>query len=348
LAEQAVKIARRIGDPATLAAALEGQWIAVEGPEALSRGDGLAQGERLIALGEQIGDKERVFAGHDYRMQSFWMLGDRAGVEVELEALGMLADELRQPAQRWHLGAARTVFALMEGQFGLSERLISETLALGERSASWNAVVSERLALFVLRRAQGRLAELEDTIERSTHEYPALLRFGCALAHLYAELGREGDARAAVDILLPRVLGQEHLDTEWFFSVSLLPDPCAFLGDEGAAAKLYSLLLPYEHVYALATLEAVFGSLARGLGVLATTLGRFDDAERHFEVAIETDRRMRARPWLAHGQHGLAATLLARGAADDRERALALLEEAAATYRELGMPTWESRATALA
>ena len=158
LAEQAVEIARRIGDPVTLAAALEGQWIAVEGPEALSRGDGIAQGERLIALGEQIGDKERVFAGHDYRLHCFWMLGDRAGVEVELEALGMLADELRQPAQRWHLGAARTELALMEGQFERAERLISETLALGQRSASWNALVSERLALFVLRRAQGRLA----------------------------------------------------------------------------------------------------------------------------------------------------------------------------------------------
>jgi tetratricopeptide (TPR) repeat protein len=269
-------------------------------------------------------------------------------VEVELEALGMLADELRQPAQRWHLGAARTVLALMEGQFERAERLISETLALGQRSASWNALVSERLALFVLRRAQGRLAELEDSMRRSTHQYPALLRFRCALAHLYAELRREGDARAVVDSLLSRDLGQEHLDTEWFFSMSLLPDPCAFLGDEDAAAKLYSLLLPYEHVYALAPIEAVLGSLARGLGVLATTLRRFDEAERHFAVAIETERRMRARPWLAHAQHDLAAMLLARGAADDRERAHVLLEEAAAIYHELGMPTWASRATALA
>jgi DNA-binding SARP family transcriptional activator len=348
LAEQAVEIARRIGDPVTLAAALEGQWIAIEGPEALARGDGIAQGERLIALGEQIGDRERVFAGHDYRLHCSWMLGDRAAVDVELEALGMLADDLRQPAQRWHLGAARTELALMEGQWERAERLISETLALGQRSASWNAIVSERLALFVLRRAQGRLAELEDILGRSTHEYPALLRFRCALAHLYADLGREGDARTAFDSLVSRDLGQEYLETEWFFGMSLLPYPCAFLGDEDAAAKLYSLLLPYEHIYALATIEAVFGSLARGLGVLATTLHRFDEAERHFEVAIQTERRMRAPPWLAHAQHDLAAMLLTRDAADDRERAHALLEEAAATYRELGMPTWASRATALA
>jgi hypothetical protein len=148
--------------PERAAAALEGAL------EALARGDGIARGEKLIALGEQIGDKERVFAGHDYRLHCFWMLGDRAGVEVELEALGMLADEVRQPSHRWHLGAARTALALMEGQFERAKRLIAEALALGQQAESWNALVSQRLALFVLRRAQGRLAELEDTVARRT------------------------------------------------------------------------------------------------------------------------------------------------------------------------------------
>ena len=165
------------------------------------------------------------------------MLGDRAGVEVELDALSTLAEELRQPAQRWHLGAVRTTLALMEGHLRTGGAADLRDAPLGQRSESWNAVVSQRLALFVLRRAQGRLAELEDTIGRSTHEYPALLRFHCALAHLHAELGHEEDARATFDTLLARDLGQEHLDTEWLFSMSLLPDPCAFVADQDAAAS---------------------------------------------------------------------------------------------------------------
>jgi hypothetical protein len=79
----------------TPAFALEGHWIAVEGPEQLSRGDAITVREKLISLGERIGDKERVFAGHDHRLHSFWMLADRAGVEVELDAVDTLADELR-------------------------------------------------------------------------------------------------------------------------------------------------------------------------------------------------------------------------------------------------------------
>src|SRR5205085_9560378 len=163
---------------------------------------------------------------------------DRAGVDVEIEVLRKLADELRQPAQRWHVGTGRTMLALMEGRFEEAEQLIEETLALGQRAQSWNAVVSHRLALFVLRRAQGRLAELEDTISRSVHEYPALMRFRCALAHLYSQLGRERDARATFDDLLSRDLAHEHVDAEWLFSIVLLADPCAALRDEGAAATL--------------------------------------------------------------------------------------------------------------
>jgi tetratricopeptide (TPR) repeat protein len=240
------------------------------------------------------------------------------------------------------------MLALMEGRFEEAEQLVAETLAVGQRAESWNAAVSHRLELFVLRREQGRLAELEDTIRRSVHEYPSLPRFPCALTHLYGELGRERDARAALGLMVSRDLAREHLDAEWLFTISLLADPCARLGDREVAERLYSMLLPYESLYAQAPVEATFGAMARGLGVLATTLRRFDDAERHFDVAIEIEQRMRARPWLAHAQQDLAAMLLARGAAGDSERALAVLEDALATYRELGMDAWAARVEALA
>ncbi len=343
LAEEALDIARRSGDSVTLAAAIEGHWIAVEGPELYLSGDAVEVADELIALGKQAGDNERVFAGHDHRLHCLWVLADRPGVDVELEALRALGAELRQPAQRWHVGTGETMLALMEGRFEEAERLVAETLAVGQRAESWNAAVSHRLELFVLRREQGRLAELEDTIRRSVHEYPSLPRFPCALAHLYGELGRERDARAALGLMVSRDLAREYLDAEWLFTISLLADPCARLGDLEGAERLYSMLLPYESLYAQAPVEATFGAIARGLGVLATTLRRFDDAERHFDVAIEIERRMGARPWLAHAQHDLGAMLLARGASGDSERARLLLDEALAGYRELGMDAWAAR-----
>jgi tetratricopeptide (TPR) repeat protein len=346
LGEQAVEVARRIGDERTLVFALEAHFIAVEGPDTV--GPGLDLGARLIALGEQTGDKERVFAGLDHRLKTFWQLGDRAGVDVELARMRTVAGELRQPVQRWHVGTGETMVALMEGRFDEAEERITATRALGERATTWNAVVTERLALFVLRREQGRLAELEDALKRSMHEYPALLRFRCALAHLYAELGREAEARAMLAPLLASNLAHEHVDAEWAFSMTVLAEPCALVADQSAMAKLYAVLAPYERLYAQAPVEAVFGSVARGLGVLATALRRFEDAERHFGVALDVEGEMRAVPWLAHARHGLAAMLLARDAPGDGDRAQALLTDAVATYRDLAMEAWVDRAARLA
>ena len=109
--------------------------------------------------------------------------------------------------------------------------------------------------------------------------------------------------------------------------------------------ELHALLAPYEGLYTVAPVEATFGSVARALGVVASVLERFDAAERHFAFAIETERKMKARPWRAHAQHNLAAMLLRRGAVGDDERALALLDEARDNYRELGMKSWAARAS---
>jgi DNA-binding SARP family transcriptional activator len=342
-AEEAMQIARRLDDPETLAIALEGHCTAVEGPD--TAGGGIEPGAMLVKLGDQTGDKERALIGHQYRLNGFWTLGDRVGVDVELDAIASLADELGQPAQRWILGTGQTMLALMEGRLEEAEQLISDTMALGRRSQSWNAVVSERFALFVLRRAQGRLAEFEDTIKRSVHEYPPLLRFRCALAHAYGELGRKRDASVVLSELMTHDLGNEHVDAEWLLSMTLLADPCAFLDDQDAAARLFALLAPYEDLYTVAPVEATFGSVARALGVIASVLERFEVAERHFAFAIETERMMRARPWRAHAQHNLATMLLRRGALGDDERALAVLSEARDVYRELGMKSWAARAS---
>jgi DNA-binding SARP family transcriptional activator len=343
--EEAVAMAQRIGDPAILAVAVEGRWIAMEGPDELAEGAGIVASEQMIALGEQVGDKERVFAGHDHRLHFFWMLCDRTAVDVELDTLAALADELRQPSHHWHIGTGRTMMALLEGRFDEAERLIEQTVRVGRRSESWNALVTQRVALFVLRREQGRLAEVADVMRRSVHEFPALLRFRCTLAHVELELGHEQEARAAVDAVLAYDLAREYRDAEWVFSLALLAGPAASVAEPPAVARLYALLLAYEQMYAMAPVEGVFGAVARALGVLAGALGRYDDAERHLDVAIDIERRMGARPWLAHAQHDLAAIIVARG---DPDRARPYLDEALKTYRELGMETWAARASTLA
>ena len=41
----------------------------MEGPELYLSAEAVEVADKLISLGEQIGDKERMFAGHDHRLQ---------------------------------------------------------------------------------------------------------------------------------------------------------------------------------------------------------------------------------------------------------------------------------------
>jgi tetratricopeptide (TPR) repeat protein len=72
-------------------------------------------------------------------------------------------------------------------------------------------------------------------------------------------------------------------------------------------------------------------------------MSRWDDAAQHFEQALVMNQRMGARPWLAHTQHDYAQMLLHRDSPGDRERAQELLDQALATYRELGMESYAAK-----
>ena len=54
------------------------------------------------------------------------------------------------------------------------------------------------------------------------------------------------------------------------------------------------------------------------------------------------------RPWLARTQNDYARTLFDRDDPGDRERAQELLDQALATYRELGMESYAAKASLLA
>jgi hypothetical protein len=99
-------------------------------------------------------------------------------------------------------------------------------------------------------------------------------------------------------------------DEEWLVSTGLLADAASALGEVGHAEVLYELLAPYADRIAISYPEVSTGAVARELGVLAATLGRRDDARRHFAAAVALHRRIGARTWLARTERD-AARLLA-------------------------------------
>jgi DNA-binding SARP family transcriptional activator/tetratricopeptide (TPR) repeat protein len=343
LSHEALEIARGIGDPETLAYALSGYLAAHQSPEFTPRQVTMAT--ELVELATETGDRERAAEGHESRAGPLIELGDMQGAKADVAAMAKLAEELRQPSQEWLVAVDSALVALLEGELAEAERLIAGARSRAERVLSWNATVSHGLQLYALRREQGRLQEVEDLVRRSVEEYPTYPIWRCVRAQMASELGYTAEAHEALEALAADGFAGLPFDEEWLVSLGLLAETATTLGDVERAADLYQRLLPYGDRVAYCYLEFSIGSVARYLGLSASTMERWDDAERHFGDALHVNERVGARPWLARTQEDYARMLLARAAAGDRDKALQLLADARSNYRELGMDAWAKRAS---
>jgi DNA-binding CsgD family transcriptional regulator len=127
-----------------------------------------------------------------------------------------------------------------------------------------------------------------------------------------------------------------------------LSEVCTFLGDARRAAVLYRCLLPYDgYTLVVGPTAVCYGAAAHYLGLLAATMGHWEDAQSHFTAALAMHARMGAKPALARTQYAYAKMLLAREPVDDGTPVMSLLDEASASSLELGMHTLEERVVAL-
>jgi tetratricopeptide (TPR) repeat protein len=342
MAQEAVEMARRLGDPATLAYALEGRYETYWGADALD--ERLAIANELVLVAETAGDAERAYAGHDCRFYAFLEAGDLPAAHRAHEAASRLAQKLQQPAQLWATVTRDANLALFEGRFAEAERAIGEAVELGRLAESANAQMAFDLQMYALRREQGRLGELVSVVERAVEDYPAYPIWRFVRVDVFAELGREDDVRAALNACAEAEFRVD-LEEQWLLSMSLLPEACRYLGDVERAAALYELLRPYGRHNATAPTELCRGSLSRGLGILAAVLSNSTQAAEHFARALEQNTTMGARPWVAHTQYDFAHMLLARD--EPAERAEQLLRSALTTCEELGMIALEAKVTTL-
>jgi tetratricopeptide (TPR) repeat protein len=346
LSAEAVAMARRIGDPDTLMQALISHWAAVSlGPDGLS--EQMSVAEELNRVAEEVGDRERVMDAFWFRYIRFMTMGEVEEARREQQTFSRLAQELGQPSQQWYAGVMGTILALQDGRFTEAEELIRKTHEAGRRAQNWDAGASAMFALFALRREQGRLNELEDSRRRAIDEYPGYRGFRCMLTLSLCELGQLDDARRMFDRLARDDFAALPKDNEWLSNLTLLAEVADALGDRDRAATMYELLSPYAALVALAGSEVSMGPVQRPLGILASMLGRYDEASRHFEGSMEMCERMGARPWLARTRYHYARMLAARGAPGDRERAVELARAALRTAEATGMVALEDKLNAL-
>ena len=294
----------------------------------------------LAQLARRIGDKEAECEAVMAESLVQFDRGAIAAVRDRAARIAAIADELRQPPHQWFALAIQAMLALYEGRLRDAERLAASAREVGARAGS-QVEAAYAIQLYELRHHQGRAGEVYELLARVAAAMPARPVFRCALARLAADLDRRAEARQLFEELASNRFSGVPRDNEWMLALSYVTDVCRALDDTTRAAELYALLAPHADKTAADVPEGCAGSVARILGILATTLGRRDDAVGLFERAIETDAAAGARPWVAYAQVELAELLQRRG---DAGRAAALLREAATTASELGLVSLAERA----
>jgi eukaryotic-like serine/threonine-protein kinase len=347
LTRESVAIARRIGEPRVLAAALAREmFLMVASPEAARRR--LTNAEEMLELAEGAGDRELAVRAHVYRLIAFLDIGDVARADLELDTYSRLAAELRMPQHLWHVPLLRGMRASMDGRFADAERLAQEARRGGERAQEPLSAQLYALQMSVMRRHQGRVEEILPSVREMAERYPAIRAWRLALVSLLADAGRLEEAGVEFERLAGHDFDDIPLDAQWLTAITRIADACAHIGDAARAATLYEMLHPFADLAVVAGRAAsISGPVSMYLGRLALTMGRADDAVGHLDQALEMATRMGDRPYAAETAHHLAAALLERGAAGDRVRALELLARCLEAAQEMGMRLLIERSLAL-
>lgn len=346
LSREAVATARRSGDPVALARALQTHHVSLWEPRFIE--ERIATANEILEVSRRTGIREIALWSHRPRIADFTAMGRMEEAERELAVYSELADAFRQPIYMWQAAVRRCMLATLRGRLTEAERRASEAFAIGQRAGGQNLVAAFGEQMLVIRWLQGRLRELEPLAAASHRAQPALAIWRAVLAFIYAETGREQEARAELEYLAADGFSRLPRDDTRLISVVLAAVTAARAGDSGAADDLYEELLPYRgRNMILSEGVTCVGATDYYLASLATAARRWTMAEAHFQEAIKMNTRTAAAPWVAMAEFDYGVMLLARRGSGDRRNAGELFAAALARARELGMAALVERAERL-
>jgi DNA-binding CsgD family transcriptional regulator len=348
LSQEAVGLARRLGDPATLAAVLFDCHLAIWGVERAEAADErLVMATEVVDLAERTGDWAMALRGRGLRRTDLLEVGDLAGFDADLAAAERTAEQLRQLHNRWQLPLAHATRAMLAGRFAEAEELAAQGLAIGRRADDKGVGMRYAAVVATLRLMEGRFGETVELFQRLSARFPAMLVYRAGLAAALVEAGHADQAQGEVERLATEDLAALPRDPVWGWSLAILALACHHLGDTTRAARVREPLEPYADRNIVTAGANCLGPAAYYLGLLDLTLDQPELAVRRFEQAATLAGRLQARPMVAMSLEGQARALLALDRPGDHQQAQALLKEVAATAGELGIHGLGERASAL-
>jgi DNA-binding SARP family transcriptional activator len=276
LSTNALDAARALGDDGVLAAALTARHVALLHVAHVDERIGL--GREVLAIADRTRDAGLELQALHARVFDRLTRGELTGARQDLERLEALARALREPLYGHFAVGWRGVFAQLDGRLEDAERLALSSYELRKELELRDAEAVLAAQLFMIRRAQGRVAELGPAVLSAVEQHPELAVWRTAIPLVHLAAGDDAAARAALAAIdldaIPR-------DFFWLTAMTLLSEASAALGLRDP--RLYAALAPYEARFVQIGYAAADGPVARSLGLLAPDAAT---ARRHFEHAL--------------------------------------------------------------
>jgi class 3 adenylate cyclase/tetratricopeptide (TPR) repeat protein len=340
LSDEAVSVARRVGDAEALADVL--MW-AVPTNFVPWRSDVLLRSaDELLALAASLDDPQRWGLANLWNFLAHAVTGDVETADGRLAVADRIADELGQPTLRWLVKTWTTFRLLRQGDLEEADRHLTLAFELGQRTGQPDAFTWYAGQLWILARERGELLPLFDVVQAEAASRPGLPAWQGVLGFMHCMRGELNEARAVLHRMTPGGELAVPRDVLWLCSAATSLELAEHVGDLSRVVPLYALLLPYRDLPVLGGV-IYLGSAERYLACGARALGRLDDAVAHLDAAVALEERMRARTWLGVACADLARTLRSRGADGDAARADAAEARARELSRETGSVQIEHR-----
>ena len=341
LSEETIVMARRCGDPDALAFALSSHHYVLWGPDGLE--ERIAVADHLRAVTARTRDTELILQALRWSIIDLLEIGDIPAADEHIARYSAVAAELGRPIYRWWAAVFRAMRLIFAGDLDQGMTVAEEAWRHGRRTTD-AALQFYGLQTGMIMRERGQLGGVEPMAKALVEQFPAVPAWRCALATIYADVGRIDDAARELDLLAAKDFADLPRDLGWLPAMANLADVCASVGDVERARVVYDLLVPYAgRNVVVGAAVLCYGSTSRPLGRLAALLGRLDLAEALFERALAENRRMGARPLVAHSEADYADALAQDGSGDRATRAAALRASALSTAHELGLTALAER-----
>jgi tetratricopeptide (TPR) repeat protein len=327
LADEAVTIARSIGDEATIVRVLNDTSFPLAVPQLLEQS--LARSAEALERAERVGDPVQLFWAAQNRAEHALRAGDVEEMYRCYHISWSIAERLDQPTLNWQSGMARALCAQLAGDTDDAEARATEALRIGLDSGQPDAPVNYRVQLGALVAQRGTAGELGPLIEQQAAEAPPVLTgaITSARAAVYVSAGRLEEAHrllqefAAADFELWPDPGT------WLTSMASYAGVCVACRDTTIAAALIDRLEPFADQVSTILISA-YDPVSHYLGDLAAVLGRYDRADAYYAHAAQFTDRAGAKFLAANNNRAWGEKLADRDAPGDRERARHLLTAA--------------------